>query len=272
MERNIKAQEDMESDEKNERTAWLSVETTGLDKVISRICRIDILIVEGKSVIKTLNTFVNPTIPIPAEATEINGISDVTVLESPKFSEIADVVKSYLDECSAIGGDSVSFFDLPVLMAEFVRLEMPFKVFGKRIIDTQDIYRKYCRHGLDEKLRERLSPKRYSEMNDYIARNYIGYDNDAFRSLMLYRSLVDDFKLNADDIDDVCNNRKRIDLAGFFVKNEDRSVVLAKGKYKGQDINDVDNSYFSWMYRNESFDFDTRDVAYRIYRKRGGNK
>lgn len=246
-------------------TAWVSVETTGLETRTARIIKLDILVVSDKKVLKSFNTYINPTIPIPQETTEYNGITDDMVASAPLFAEVANDVSNIIKHCSAIGGDSVLFFDLPVLMAEFERLEMPFSIIGKRIIDTNDIYRKYCRHGLDEKLRERLGEDGYGKLSERISSNNDSYNNDAFKSVMLYRSLVKDFAIEDEDVDEICGNNGRIDLAGFFIRTKDNDVLLARGKYKGMNINDVDPTYFSWMATNENLDSDTRNIASRVF-------
>lgn len=252
----------------NEKTAWVSVETTGLDVREARVVKIDILVVRDKSVLQSLNTLVNPEIPIPKDASDYNGITDDMVADAPKFSEIATIVLKFLNDCGCIGGDSISFFDLAVLMSEFERLGMEFNVRGKRIVDTNEIYKKCVRRGLDEKLKECLNDEDYEKMSKCVSRNVGAYDNDAFRSLMLYRVLARDYELDDMRVDDICGNVGRIDLAGFFVKDFSGNVLFARGKYSGKNINDVDMSYFQWMCCNPKFNSDTRDIAARIIRAR----
>ncbi len=250
-------------EKESETTAWLSVEATGLDVTKARIVKIDILVVRDKKVSKSLNTMVNPTIPIPPETTVVNGITDAMVADAPKFSEISATVMNFISGCDTIGGDAVSFFDLPVLMAEFEREEIPLSFIGKRIIDTHDLYKTYCRSDLMDKLRMRLTPEEYVKLVDYTNRNE-SCNNDAFYSLMLYRSMVKDFDITDESVDEICGNDSRIDLAGFFKRDKDKNILIKKGKYADMDINDVDTSFFTWMMKNKNLGYDTRDVARRI--------
>jgi DNA polymerase-3 subunit epsilon len=62
----------------------LDTETTGLDWQ-SQICQIAIIDYAGHSLVDTL---VKPTIPIPADATDIHGITDEMVVAAPTFDQV----------------------------------------------------------------------------------------------------------------------------------------------------------------------------------------
>jgi DNA polymerase III epsilon subunit-like protein len=62
----------------------LDTETTGLDRS-AQICEITVLNPGGTPAI---NTLLNPGIPIPIEASNVHGITDVMVQDAPSFKEI----------------------------------------------------------------------------------------------------------------------------------------------------------------------------------------
>lgn len=62
----------------------LDTETTGLHDG-ARIVEIAALSIDGEVL---LDSFVNPGVPIPAEATRIHGITDATVAAAPSFSDL----------------------------------------------------------------------------------------------------------------------------------------------------------------------------------------
>lgn len=69
---------------------FLDTETTGLrtaDEIV------EIAIVDSEGVV-LLDTFVKPTIPIPASATFIHGVSDAKVLNAPSFDIVLQKVLS----------------------------------------------------------------------------------------------------------------------------------------------------------------------------------
>lgn len=71
----------------------LDTETTGLEDD-ARIVEISIITASGEVL---LDTLVNPGSPIPAEASDIHGITDAMVATAPSFGEILDRLTTVLD-------------------------------------------------------------------------------------------------------------------------------------------------------------------------------
>lgn len=97
-------------------TVILDTETTGLDDG-ARIVEISITTATGDVL---LDTLVNPGVPIPAEASDIHGITDEMVAAAPPFSEVV------AELCEAIKGKRVLIYNLSYDLAriehEFTRL------------------------------------------------------------------------------------------------------------------------------------------------------
>src|SRR3989344_8210778 len=120
---------------------FMDIETTGLNFREDRIVDICITKVfpDGKE--ETLNTIINPTIPISAESTQIHGITDADVQGKPTFSEFAQKILAFISNCDW-GGFNIIGFDLKFLEEEFKRTEIAYSNEGRKVIDVMKIYHK----------------------------------------------------------------------------------------------------------------------------------
>jgi DNA polymerase-3 subunit epsilon len=82
----------------NSGPVYLDTETTGLGNDAEIV---DIAIIDSDGT-ELLNTLVRPTIPIPAEATGVHGITDEDVSTAPTFAEILPNLNSYNDRLIVI--------------------------------------------------------------------------------------------------------------------------------------------------------------------------
>jgi DNA polymerase-3 subunit epsilon len=111
----------------------LDTETTGLLKPDSITMNLQPYITELYAIkltddlefISEIDTFINPTVPIPEHIIKLNGITDEMVADAPKFIDIyQQLVDMFLGEKIAIG-HNVSF-DLGMLYCELTRLSKEF--------------------------------------------------------------------------------------------------------------------------------------------------
>lgn len=104
---------------------YLDTETTGVDPYSDRI--VEIALARGelgdpRDRLESFTSLVDPGIAIPAEATEIHGISTEDVAEAPHFGIIAPRVEELLDGAVLVGYNSRSF-DVPLIDAELRRAD-----------------------------------------------------------------------------------------------------------------------------------------------------
>ena len=119
--------------------AFFDLETTGLSLSSDRIIELALIRVSPQGdVLERVRRF-NPGIPIPPEASAIHGITDADVAEEPPFSATARSLAELLDNCD-LAGFNIRRFDLPMLLAEFRRADVPFSVKGRLLIDAQTIF------------------------------------------------------------------------------------------------------------------------------------
>lgn len=127
---------------------FFDLETTGLDIERDRIVELGLvkLLPDGER--QTRARRIHPGMPIPPEATAVHHISDADVADCPPFSRIARDLHAWLQGCD-LGGYNVERFDLPLLAAEFRRVQLEFPAEGTRVIDAYRIFAQ--REGRDLK-------------------------------------------------------------------------------------------------------------------------
>src|SRR5690606_27887375 len=117
------------------------LETTGVNVAKDRIVEISILKVNPDGSRESKTWLVNPEMYIPKESTEVHGISDDDVKNSPKFKEIAPKVMDMITGTD-LGGFNSNRFDVPLLAEELLRAGIDFDLTKFKLVDVQTIYHK----------------------------------------------------------------------------------------------------------------------------------
>ncbi len=78
--------------------AIIDIETTGGSPKTSKIIEIAIVIHDGKDVIKSFSTLINPNCRIPYSITQLTNITDEMVMNAPAFHEIARKIIELTEE------------------------------------------------------------------------------------------------------------------------------------------------------------------------------
>ncbi len=99
--------------------ALIDVETTGRDASVDRVVEIGIVIGRGGEIVARHNWLINPSIPIPAEASAVHKITDDQVKDSPLFGAIAAEVSAALGGCIPAAYNAA--FDKAFITNEFAR-------------------------------------------------------------------------------------------------------------------------------------------------------
>lgn len=228
--------------------AILDIESTGVAPHRDRIVELAILkmLPGGGSESRTWR--VNPGIPIPAEVTEIHGISDDDVAHEPEFRRLAPQVAEFLQDCDLVGF-GIQQFDLPILRIEFERADVDLPMDGRRIIDAKTIYHK-------------REPRTLSAAHIY----YVGEPfEDAHTAeadvLATYKVLLgqlkkyDDLPNTIQGLHVLCNPEQKywVDSEGKFVWRGD-DVYFNFGKHRREPLREVcvsDPSYIEWFLQSD---------------------
>lgn len=259
--------------------AIFDLETTGTNVATDRIVEISIIKILPENKEQVFTQRINPTIPIPAEATAVHGISNMEVMNEPTFAQIGPKIALFLANCDLAGYNS-NKFDIPLLMEEFLRADIPFELKGKRFVDVQNIFHKmeprtlkaaykfYCGKSLDNAHSAEADARATYEilkaqLNCYENTEYTGSDGK------VCKPIVNDVKA----LHDFSFQNRNADLAGHIIYNTKDHEVFNFGKYKGKTVEEVFNiepSYYDWMMKAD-FPMYTKKVITAI-KLRGFNK
>ena len=122
---------------------FFDLETTGTDVQRDRIVEVCMLRVmplpQGIEAPRVWR--INPQMRIPAEASEIHGITNDDVADCPTLAEVADDLLAYIDG-AALSGFSITRMDMRLLQSELARVGKRFDPSTVKTIDSQVIYHK----------------------------------------------------------------------------------------------------------------------------------
>lgn len=238
---------------------FFDLETTGIDVANDRIVEISLLKIspDGKEETKTLR--VNPEMPIPAQSTEIHGISDEDVKDEPTFKTLAKDIARFIEGCD-LGGYNSNKFDIPLLAEEFLRVDLDIDLKKHRFIDVQVIF---------HKMEQRTLSAAYKFYCQKDLENAHSAEADTKATYEILKSQIDRYEALNNDMEELSkfsSHNKNADFAGRIVFNDKDQEVFNFGKYKGQTVESVlekDQGYFGWML-NSDFPLYTKKVLTNI--------
>lgn len=244
---------------------FFDLETTGIQVSQDRIVEIALLKVKIDGSTEKKTYLVNPTIPIPEEAAMIHGIRDEDVANKPTFKEIAKELEKFLEGCD-LGGYNVVRFDIPLLVEEFLRVDIDFDLSKRRLVDAQKIF---------FMMEQRTLAAAYQF---YCGKELVGAhgaeaDNDATYEVFKAQVAKYDGQEAKDTTGKVIGKIENkieaihrlvasnmVDLAGRIVFNDKGEKVFNFGKHKGKSVSQVlqrEPGYYDWMMKGD-FPLDTK--------------
>jgi DNA polymerase III subunit epsilon len=250
----------------------VDLETTGTNVVADRIVEICVLKVfpDGSSDVKTRR--INPGMPIPRESTAIHGISDKDVADCPNFAQVAHSLNQFIENSDIAGYNSIRF-DIPMLVEEFLRADIEFRLEGRKLIDVQNIFHKmeprtlsaaykfYCAkdhndaHSAEGDVLVTFEILK-SQLERYENAEYT--DNKGLKSIPIVNDMqaLHEFSINP----------RNVDLVGHVVFNEEKKEVFNFGKHKNRPVEEVfrmEPQYYDWMMKAD-FPLSTKRVITEI--------
>ncbi|HWY98606.1 MAG TPA: exonuclease domain-containing protein [Bacteroidia bacterium] len=223
--------------------AFIDLETTGVNIGSDRIVEISIfkLLPDGSEEVHTFR--INPTIHIPAETSAIHGIFDKDVKDCPTFKELAPKLFQIIDPCDLAGYNS-NKFDIPLLVEEFLRVELDFDMLNRKCIDVQNIF---------HKMEQRTLAAAYRFYCNKELENAHSAEADVratFEVLMAQLKKYESLQPNVNYLHTFSAMNDNVDLAGRIVRDKKGVEVFNFGKHKGKPVAEVfknEPSYYNWM-------------------------
>ncbi len=99
--------------------AIVDVETTGMSAHFNRVIEIAIIRVEGRRVVDSFTSFVNPGVQIPSFISHLTGIQNSDIETAPTFDKIKKTVLTYLSGATFVAHNV--WFDYSFIQQEFAR-------------------------------------------------------------------------------------------------------------------------------------------------------
>ena len=239
--------------------AFIDLETTGINLGTDRIVEIAIVKLLPDRSRSVKRKLINPEMPIPPAVTELHGITDEMVKEAPVFKQVAQELKQMLDGCDLAGYNS-NRFDIPLLVEEFMRVNVEFDMKGRKLIDVQKIF-----HMMEQRTLS-AAYKFYCNKNLEGAH---GAEADAVATVEILDAQISRYPTLGNTIDSILKSIGEdviVDIARRFVM-ENGIEIFNFGKFKGKPVAQVlknEPQYYDWMMKGD-FPKHTKQKLTEIY-------
>lgn len=230
------------------------LETTGVNTSKDRIVELAIikLFPDGERLEK--HTYLNPGIPIPAEASAVHDITDEMVKDKPSFRQISKSLLAFISGCDFLGYNCLRF-DVPLLIEEFYRAGLPHPFAEAKCIDA---FRIFCRKE-ERTLAAALQFYCQEELEN--AHSAHADTEATLRVLLGQLERYSDLGTEVEGLSDFCREEGFVDYNQKILFKEGE-YLYNFGKHKGRRVLD-EAGYARWMLKND-FPEDTKEHLRRI--------
>ena len=226
--------------------AFIDLETTGMNLGTDRIVEIGMvkILPDGNKSVK--RKLLNPEMIISQASVDIHGITNEMVKDAPNFKQAANDIKQFLDNCDLSGYNS-NRFDIPMLMEEFLRVEVEFDMKGRKLVDVQKVF-----HMMEQRTLT-AAYKFYCQKNLDGAHSA---EADATATMEILHAQVERYPQIGNTIDSILKftgEEVIVDFARRFIM-EKGVEVFNFGKHKGRPVTEVlkaEPQYYDWMMRGD---------------------
>lgn len=120
---------------------FFDIESTGLNVIRDRIVQIALIKYTKSGPPQEMEMMINPGIPISEESMAIHGITPEMLKNKPTFAQVGKKIFDFIGSADIAGYNS-DRFDVPILMEEFARIGLDFRIDNRNLIDVQKIFYK----------------------------------------------------------------------------------------------------------------------------------
>lgn len=244
---------------------FFDLETTGTNPLKDRIVEISYLKVGKEGTVAQDTHRVRPVdalgrqVKSDPSAVAVHGITDESLADKPTFRELSPLLLEIFED-SDIAGYNSNKFDVPMLVEEFARAGVDFKLVGRNLIDVQNIFYKHEPRTLK-------AAYRFYCGKELVDAHQASADVNA--TFEVFLAQLEKYDLGEDNEAVARNSRlgDNIDLSGRLSRDREGDVVFNFGKYKGKKVRHVfkaEPSYYAWMMEGD-FAKDTKDIITGIY-------
>jgi len=226
---------------------FIDLETTGVNVATDRIVEFAAIKINMDGSEETLRYIVNPEMHIPKKTSEIHGIHDEDVKDSPTFKEIAKKVAKFIEGCD-LGGFNSNKFDIPLLAEEFMRADVDIDMKRRKFIDVQTIFHKKEKRTLE------AAYQFYCEKELIDAHSALADTRATYEVLLAQLDKYPDLKNDVEYLAEFSSHTKHADFAGRLIFDEDGDECVNFGKHKGRKVKDVlvsDPGYYGWIMQGD---------------------
>lgn len=238
---------------------FFDIESTGVDPSKDRIVEIALIKVHPDGSEDSKTRRINPEMPIPPASTAIHGITDEDIKDSPTFRSVARSLADFIKGCDLAGYNS-NKFDIPLLVEEFMRVDVPISLDGIKFVDVQNIFHKKEQRTLG------AAHKFYCGSEIENAHSALADIRATYDVLLAQLDRYEDLENDVDFLSTFSQMTRNVDLAGRIIYNDKNIPVFNFGKHKGRSVCEVllsEPSYYNWMI-NGDFPYNTKEVLTKI--------
>lgn len=260
--------------------AFFDIEATGINLGIDRIVELSVIKLhpDGSEEVKTWR--INPGMPIPLESSLIHGIYDEHIQNEPLFKDAGAEIAEFIG-VSDLAGYNSNKFDIPMLMEEFMRANIPFKLEQRHFVDVQNIfhqmeqrtlkaaYQFYCQKDIINAHSAEADTRATMEV---LIAQIAKYELTEWEDKQGKRSIP--VVNNIEALHKFTNLNRTVDFAARMVYNDQGEELFNFGKHKGKKVEEVFNiepSYYSWMMQGD-FPLYTKRKLEEIYTRWNGKR
>ena len=237
---------------------FFDLEATGTNPQVDRIVEICVAKLSPGGECEVKSRRVNPEQAIPAESTEIHGITDEDVKNEPTFAQISASLFLYFEDCD-LAGYNINRFDIPLLANEFKKSGLNFTSNNRKIIDAQTIFHK-------------MEPRTLSAAYKFFTGEELVEAHAAEADVLATIAVLDgelekysELPRDITELHEFCNpvDPRWIDGTGKFKWDDKGNAIIAFGKNKGLSLRDISTNnpgFLSWIMRMD-FPEDAKKIA-----------